>query len=805
LEKVIRTASHQSPHELSRETRRPTLSGSSRRSLWLLIAALVVAVGVAASVIAARSVAQGNAEEARQVFRRSTAEVTSTLQLAIQHQDDLVVNASGFVIGHPQTTQREFAEWAASTHVLDRYPEVLGFGFAMMVTADELPGFADDYLAGVAGTAAAGAGFDVLPPGDRPYYCLTKVSLARTPGIDPPGRDWCAGEELGQTNLTARDSGQAVYSPVVVGDEQLLSVNVPVYTRGEVPSTLSERRANFLGWVGTISIPHAALERALQGRPQMSISMSFSSTTSNAEFSTGSAPAGGQTMTTDLHNGWIIRTSGPAVDSALFLHDEAAALLLAGIVFSLLLAVLAYVLGTSRARALRLVDERTTELRHQALHDSLTGLPNRAMIMDRIEQMLVRNRHTGTSGSALYIDLDDFKNVNDTLGHAAGDRLLVEVATRLNSTLRDADTIGRMGGDEFVVLIDGSQVVTSPELVAQRLLDVMIEPFELAGAPMPIIVTTSIGIAVGDRASGGDLLRDADVALYRAKSNGKTRFEVFESQMHTELTRRVALAFDLRSALDDGQFHLVYQPFYNLHDLSLIGVEALLRWNHPTLGPIEPDEFVPILEQSGQILEVGRWVLLEACRQVAAWHACGDLLDLSVNVSGRQLDRDKILADVDHALETTGLRSTALIVEVTETALMHNAGATARRLRAIKDRGVRIAVDDFGTGYSSLAYLQQFPVDCLKIDRRFTNAMVSSPEATALVRMLVRLGRDLGLKTLAEGVETTAEMDQLRDEQVDMAQGFLLSRPLDPVTLERQLLAPSRPLGSDRTRGQRQR
>jgi diguanylate cyclase (GGDEF)-like protein len=427
------------------------------------------------------------------------------------------------------------------------------------------------------------------------------------------------------------------------------------------------------------------------------------------------------------------------------------------------------------------------------LHDALTGLPNRALIMDRIEQLLVRNRRQGTSGAALFIDLDDFKNVNDTLGHEAGDRLLVAVAERLTTALRDADTIGRMGGDEFVVLIDGASLEVAPEFVAQRLLNVMRQPFELDGAMMPLAVNTSIGIAIGDRPTGGDLLRDADVALYEAKATGKNRYETFHPQMQTEISRRLDLEFELRSAMDANQFDLVYQPIYSLEDLTLVGVEALLRWQSPSLGNIEPTEFIPILEQSGQIREVGRWVLNKACAQMAAWHDMGDTLDVSVNVSGRQLDHDDIVDHIREALDRSGLDPGSLIVEITETSLMHNATATARRLKAVKEIGVKIAIDDFGTGYSSLAYLQQFPVDCLKIDRSFTHAITTSSESKALIRTLVQLGKDLGLTTLAEGVETTSEMDHLRQENVNEAQGFLLSRPLDAATLESQILAPSRP------------
>lgn len=433
------------------------------------------------------------------------------------------------------------------------------------------------------------------------------------------------------------------------------------------------------------------------------------------------------------------------------------------------------------------------DLRHQALHDALTGLPNRALITDRIGQLLARNHRNGTTGAALFVDLDGFKDINDTLGHAAGDELLRAVAERLATGLRDADTIGRMGGDEFIVLIDGAANQSAPDLVAQRLLDLMRQPFILEASAIPIVVTTSIGVATGDRDTAGDLLRDADIAMYMAKAAGKNCYEVFRPGMDSDVTRRHRLDFDLRSALDSNQFSLVYQPIYNLDDLALVGVEALIRWEHPALGQIQPDEFIPLLESSGQILEVGRWVLQQACAQMAGWRDRGSDLTISVNISGRQLDRDIIIDDVRDALTGSGLDPTSLTLEVTETALMRNVETTATRLRELKELGIQIAIDDFGTGYSSLAYLQRLPVDCLKIDRSFTNTITRSPEADAIIRTLVQLGKDLGLKTLAEGVESTDQVDHLRSEDVNQVQGFLMSRPLDPTTLETQLLQPIRP------------
>jgi diguanylate cyclase (GGDEF)-like protein len=434
------------------------------------------------------------------------------------------------------------------------------------------------------------------------------------------------------------------------------------------------------------------------------------------------------------------------------------------------------------------VEDKTDELRHQALHDALTGLPNRALITDRIEQLLARSSRNGTIGAALYVDLDGFKNVNDTLGHDAGDQLLRAVATRLTASLREADTIGRMGGDEFVILIDGGQQQCAPELVAERIIEVMRQPFDLQGIGLPIVVTTSVGIALGLREAPGELLREADVALYQAKAAGKNCYAMFHPEMETAVQRRHELDFDLRSALAGDQFRLVYQPIYNLDDLTLVGVEALLRWDHPKLGLIEPNEFIPLLESSGQIIDVGRWVLREACTVMASWRSGGSELIVSVNVSGRQLDRDVIVDHVREALEISQLDASALTIEITETALMQAIDTTARRLRELKELGVQVAIDDFGTGYSSLSYLQRFPVDCLKIDRAFTDAITRSPESDALIHTLVQLGKDLGLKTLAEGVERAGQLDHLRGENVNQVQGFLLSRPLDPVTLEAELL-----------------
>jgi len=406
--------------------------------------------------------------------------------------------------------------------------------------------------------------------------------------------------------------------------------------------------------------------------------------------------------------------------------------------------------------------------------------------------MLARARRTNEATAVLFIDLDGFKGVNDTLGHAAGDQLLRAVTARLALAMRESDSVGRLGGDEFIVLVDGATMDAGPELVAERLLEVVRTPFDLEGLPNgPLSLTASIGIAAGLRASATELLRDADIALYEAKTTGKDRFVLFHPEMHTVVQDRLLLEMDLRDALIAGQYLLAYQPIFNLASGETTGVEALLRWRHPVRGVVQPDEFISVLEDSGMIVEVGRWVLQEACRQGARWHAHGHRLNVSVNVSTRQLETDQLIGDISCALETSGFDARSLIVEITETAIMRSVSTVVPRLAALKATGVRIAIDDFGTGYSSLAYLQRFPVDILKIDRSFIAAMADSPESGALIRSLVHLGKSLGLETLAEGIEETAQYDQLKQAHCDSGQGYLYARPLEPDGVEEFLVARS--------------
>jgi len=438
-----------------------------------------------------------------------------------------------------------------------------------------------------------------------------------------------------------------------------------------------------------------------------------------------------------------------------------------------------------RTRTDEELKRREEELSFLATHDPLTGLPNRTLILDRVEQMLVRSARSQTPVAALFVDLDNFKSINDTLGHGVGDELLRAVAARLDGVVRDADALGRLGGDEFVVISEALTLSVGPELIAERLLDALKQPFKLgADLETRVTVTASIGVAAGERISAEELLRDADIAMYRAKWDGKHRYVVFEDGMQHTVQHRMELEMDLREALENEEFFLVYQPTLDLHDMRPTGVEALIRWKHPVRGTVQPDNFIPLLEETGLITEVGKWVLQEACSQGAKWRHAGYPIGMAVNVSGRQLDTDQLMADIEDALSDSGLASEALTIEITETTLMRNVEETARRLTQIKALGVRIAIDDFGTGYSSIAHLQQFPVDALKIDRSFISQLQSNQEGETLIHTLVQLGKALSIETFAEGIEQQQELSLLQDEDCDNGQGFLFARPLDVAATE---------------------
>jgi diguanylate cyclase (GGDEF)-like protein/PAS domain S-box-containing protein len=439
------------------------------------------------------------------------------------------------------------------------------------------------------------------------------------------------------------------------------------------------------------------------------------------------------------------------------------------------------------------------DLRHQAFHDSLTNLPNRALFMDRLQHAIQRQRGFGHPLAVLFVDLDDFKTVNDSLGHGDGDRLLVSVAERLRGVLRGGDTVARMGGDEFAVLVEDATDTDAPLEVAGRLLACLQAPFEHDGKEL--YIRASVGVASWDSVNetAEDLIRNADMSMYTAKANGKNRVEVFEPGMHQAALARLALRGDLERAVERHEFFLLYQPIVRLADGLVTGVEALLRWQHPSRGVVAPLDFIPVAEETGLIVPLGMWVLEAATRQLADWDRSKETraLRMNINVSVRQLHRPEFVDEVRATLAAAGVTPSRVTLEFTESVIMRDTENTLATLDALKAVGVRLSIDDFGTGYSSLSYLRRFPIDELKIDRSFVATMAQERGQLAVVRSVVRLGETLGLDTVAEGVEDDLQLASLRTLRSVFGQGFLFSSPVAaeevPGLVGRRALAPEPP------------
>ncbi len=441
-------------------------------------------------------------------------------------------------------------------------------------------------------------------------------------------------------------------------------------------------------------------------------------------------------------------------------------------------------------------------LRHQAFHDPLTGLPNRALFMDRLTQALNRGERRSATTAVLFLDLDRFKLINDSLGHEAGDALLVAVSERLRTCLRPADTVARFGGDEFIVLLEDGVTQESAAAVTRRVLAALTKPYELNGSE--VFSGASIGITLSDAAHArpDELVREADIALFEAKAAGRGSYVRFDASMKARSADRLDLETDLRQALGRGELRVYYQPEIDIPTGLMVGMEALVRWQHPRRGLIGPDRFIPLAEETGLILEIGPWVLEQACRDTRRWqeqHLGTRPLVVSVNLSPREFVCQEMPDEVAQILQRTGLDAGSLRLEITETAMMHDLDLTSRTLETLKELGVWLAIDDFGTGYSSLNYLRRFPVDTIKIDRSFISGLESDAGAVSIVRAITALGHALGMDVTAEGIETAAQLALMEAVSCDRGQGYLFSRPVPAFELDELLRrdAATRSSGSD--------
>ena len=789
------------PHSLDSDSRATTSSPSSvgrgrlkhltqgSRRMWTAVAVLCVAAGTAGSILGAHAVARSDAANAGKAFPRTTAGIARTsaaiasgLEPAVQHEEDVVIGASTFFAGHPKATVAEFTSWVKWSQALHRYPELEKLSLVTLVRAPELAAFearVTGHLVKPLGSPSPlslARSLRVVPAGARPSYCFAAVELVRSP-VKPTraGLDYCA---LTPGLLSSRDSGRSIYTRAAAGRGQGLSVETPVYTGNVLPSTVTSRRERFVGWLREVLAPGVVLQQALRGHTGYAIHLRYKTGSSNVVFSGGTSQPSAPSRTFNLHNGWSVRTFGPPATAAVTMLTDGGALALAivGGLLSVLFGLLVFLLGAGRPRR-RAPESR--KLPHSELYDALTALPNRALTLDRAERMVARTgRQSGMLAGALFIDIDWFKQINEKLGPVAGDQLLRIFAQRLVGVVRGEDTVGRLGGDKFAVLVESAARGVRLDSLAGRMIEALHKPIELDDFGPRFFSTASIGVAFGRYASHDDLMRDAELALTAAKSAGKDRYTLFNANMRTIIESRAVLEDELNTALQEKQFFLLYQPIYDLTTRRVVGLEALIRWVHPKQGVLPPGDFMPLAEESGQVVPIGRWVLEEACSRAAAWNVAGHRVGISVEISANQLNRDGFVTDVRRALQQSGIEPALVTLEIAETTIMRDLDAADARLEEIRQLGVRIAIDDFGgSGYARHSDLQRMPLDVLKVDRTSLAASEDEDYRRWLLEAILVFGRDLSLTVIATGIETAEQMDTLQALGCTLAQGSFTGKP----------------------------
>lgn len=426
------------------------------------------------------------------------------------------------------------------------------------------------------------------------------------------------------------------------------------------------------------------------------------------------------------------------------------------------------------------------KLAYDALHDVLTGLPNRKKLLDRLEDCLDKIKQKENYNFAvLFVDLDRFKIINDSMGHQVGDEILLKISKRLTELIRPSDMVARLGGDEFVVLLEGIKDRELAHRIADRILGDLQKPIQIDSKELYVSASIGIAFSSDEYNNPEDLVRDADLAMYRAKVKGKGRYELFDAKLHSGAVSMLQLEMDLRRAIEQKEFILHYQPIYSLNSERIVGFESLIRWNHPERGMIPPNEFIPVAEETGLILQIGQWVLRESCRQMWEWqekYPSAKSLVMNVNLSARQLEKKDLVEEVSRILDESGLAPNCLKLEITESVIMGNAEQAIETVTRLRQMGVRLSIDDFGTGYSSLSYLHRFPIDTLKVDRSFVSRIGNEDEHSEIIKTIITLAYNLGMDVVAEGVENNEQLSFLRDINCSYGQGYFYSRPVNGIS-----------------------
>ena len=693
--------------------------------MWAAVAALCVAAGTVGSVLGAQAVARNDEASARRAFHHGSTAIASTLSLAIRHEEQLAVSASTFFADHPKASPAEFAAWVRWARTQRRYPELDALG--------------------------------LLKPAD------SSLALA-----------------------LATDTALSVYTPIPAGSGRALAVETPVYRGNVTPRSVFGRSAASVGWLREVLVPSIVLREVLRGHPGYAARIRYRAGAANVVFAAGAPAPGAQTKAISLHDGWTVRSFAAPAGSGMLADGTALVVLIGGILLSGLLGLLIFLLGAPRTQAPAPAPApQTGESPPEDLYDPLTSLPNRALTLDRAGRMVARaGRLSGTLAGALFIDIDWFADVNEKFGRAAGDQLLAVVAQRLGEVVRGGDTVGRLGADEFVVLVESAARGVRLDNLAGRIIEALHQPVELDGFGPSFFFTASIGVAFGRYETPEDLVRDAQLALHAAKAAGKDRYTLFNANMRSMIESRSVLDAELNAALQEEQFFLLYQPICDLRSRRVVGLEAFLRWRHPKQGVLEPAGFLPLAEETGLIVPIGRWVLEEACNRAAAWDVAGHRVGVSVNVSANQLNRDGFATDVRRALQQSGIDPSLLTLEIAETTVMRDVAAAAERLREVKRLGVRIAIDDFGNGYAYRSGLQQMPLDFLKVDRSSLAEADDEDYRSWLLEAILGFGRELSLTVIAKGIETPEQMSTIDAMGCTLAQGFFLGHPMPRDAVE---------------------
>jgi diguanylate cyclase (GGDEF)-like protein len=793
-------------------TRRPSFT-PGRKLVAAAVALLCLAGGIVGSILGAQSVAHSDTASARRASEQSATAVASTAKLALEREQQLGVAGATFFAANSRATRGDFDRWAKWAQTLRRNPELEQLGLVALVHAPELSTFglpaadgtapasasakaaqtlaaqADAATAGLAPAQPTAPHLTVRPTGTRPYYCLAIAGLSRHRGESPPaGLDYCA-KRSGL--LLSRDTGFSHYTVLSSAGNGALEVLMPVYKGNQPPVGVEARKGAFAGWLREVFAPGEIVGEALQGHSGAGVRMAFHGSAASVAFGGGSAQPGAPRARVDVHDGWTVEGFGAPVSAGVLNDGGALALLIVGCVLSALLALLVLVLGGGRSAAPATTTPQPRGTPAEDLHDRLTGLPNRALMLDRAECMLARaGRQSGLLVGALFIDIDWFEDVNERLGRAAGDQILKIVAERLEMVVRAGDTVGRLGDDEFVLLVETAARGARLDSLARRVVEALHKPFELDGFGPNFFLTASIGVAFGRYETADDLLRDAQLALYAAKSAGKDRYTLFNANMRSVIEGRGVLEAELNTALAEKQFFVLYEPVYDLSTGQVAELEALVRWLHPKQGVLAPTDFMALAEEAGLSVPIGRWLLEEACTRAAAWSVAGYHIGVSVEVTPNQLNREGFITDVRRALQQSGIEPGLLTLEIAETTVMRDVNMAVEGLQEIKQLGVRIAIDDFGgSGYAYHSDLRRLPLDFLKVDRSSLAASEDEDYRTWLLEAIMIVGRDLSLTVIAKGIESLEQMSALQTMGCTMAQGALMGKPVPATSIETVLVS----------------